>query len=151
MSFQVLWLPDAEQELAQVWMESSDRSAITRAVHRVENRLTANPANEGESRTKSRRIAFERPLAIIFRVRPSERAVEVVARTHLPASIVSWREWRSFYAVTPFVTAMNAVSRFSSSSVNNFSLWPIRSGTPTVGRRSADRLDFSKSPCAVLE
>lgn len=78
MNYTVLWLPDAENELAAVWMASADRDAVTTASAELDRRLTDDPENEGESRGGDRRITFEKPLAIDFDVYPDRKLVQVV-------------------------------------------------------------------------
>ena len=79
MNFTVVWLPDAEAELTTIWLASGQRSAVTRAAAELDRRLAANATTEGESRPNDRRITFEPPLAVIFRVN-SETATVVVSQ-----------------------------------------------------------------------
>jgi hypothetical protein len=74
------WLQDVLDALAQFWMESDSnlRKAITKACHAVEKRLAMDPETEGESRADGRRITFEPPLAVVFRVEADGRTVTVV-------------------------------------------------------------------------
>lgn len=78
MNYTVLWMPDAENELAAVWMASADRTAVTTAAAELDRRLADDPENEGESRVGTRRITFEKPLAIYFDVDAARRRVQVV-------------------------------------------------------------------------
>ena len=78
MSYSVTWLPAAEQELADLWLNASDRGAVTRAAHLIDQRLQTDPENEGESRPNGRRILFVPPLAVIFRVQPAGQEVLVL-------------------------------------------------------------------------
>jgi hypothetical protein len=77
MNYTVIWLPDAERELATVWVSSRRQAAVTRAVDELERRLARNAPAEGESRANGRRIAIEPPLAIIFRVDPAAARVTI--------------------------------------------------------------------------
>lgn len=78
MSYTVRYLPDAEQELAALWMDSNKRDAVTKAAHRIDQQLQQSPEQLGESRTRDCRIYFDSPLAILFRVRDSSQLVEVI-------------------------------------------------------------------------
>jgi hypothetical protein len=78
MSYTVHYLPDAEQELAALWMDSSKRAAVTTAVHRIDRQLQQAPEDLGESRPSDCRIHFESPLAVLFRVLVPRQLVEVV-------------------------------------------------------------------------
>jgi hypothetical protein len=77
VSYTVLWLPGAENELAAVWMASADREAVTTASAELDRRLTDDPENEGESRVGNRRITFEKPLAIYYDVDTAGELVRV--------------------------------------------------------------------------
>jgi len=78
--FRVEWLQSALDELATQWTmaASTERQAITAASHALEQRLAEDPAQEGESRSKGRRITFVPPLAVTFRVEADARTVTVV-------------------------------------------------------------------------
>jgi hypothetical protein len=77
MDFEIVWLPKAEQELANLWLQATDRWAVTHAVSELDSRLLRNPENEGESRPSGRRITFCKPLGIFFRVYQDRRLVQV--------------------------------------------------------------------------
>jgi hypothetical protein len=77
MNYTVIWLPDAEQELAALWLAAADRARVTRAAHLLDQRLRRDPENEGESRSGLDRIIIEAPLVAHYRVRADDRIVEV--------------------------------------------------------------------------
>jgi len=77
MSFAVHWLPDAERELTEIWLKATDRDAVTNAANWIDERLRLDPVHEGESRQANRRILFARPLAVVFRVSPTDRSVVI--------------------------------------------------------------------------
>lgn len=74
------WVQSALDELTHIWTQadSATRQAITTASHQIELRLQRNPHSEGESRSGGRRIAFEPPLAVIFRLEADGQAVSVL-------------------------------------------------------------------------
>jgi hypothetical protein len=78
MSYTVTWVPAAEQELANIWLNATDRNAVTRAAHAIERRLRRDPLYTGESRTQGTRVAFLPPLACLFRVVEDDLLVEVI-------------------------------------------------------------------------
>lgn len=78
MSYTVRYLPDAEQELAALWMDSNKRNAVTQAAHRIDQQLQRAPDQLGESRPHDCRIFFDPPLGVLFRVIVSSQLVEVV-------------------------------------------------------------------------
>ena len=79
MKFTVVWKPAAERQLADIWLESSDRHAVTAATEAIESALATRPDELGESRPLACRIAFVAPLALTFRVMVADRLVEVVS------------------------------------------------------------------------
>jgi hypothetical protein len=68
MSYRVLWVPVAEEELAQLWMEAAERDRISGAADEIDSRLARTPADEGESRGPGRRILLVPPLGVTFEV-----------------------------------------------------------------------------------
>jgi hypothetical protein len=78
MNFQVLWDPDAEEELAAIWLGARDRNAITAAAHRIDSSLRVNPEDAGESRAEQQRVLLEPPLGVTFEVSPEDRTVLVL-------------------------------------------------------------------------
>lgn len=79
MNYTVTWMPDALDELTAVWTVASNRKAITEATYRIERALAANPLGVGESRDANRRLAFDPPLQVMFRVFAGDKRVEVVS------------------------------------------------------------------------
>jgi hypothetical protein len=60
----VVWLPDAENELAELWINSSDRDRLTAAADQIDKILRHDPEAIGESRAHGRRILIVPPLAV---------------------------------------------------------------------------------------
>lgn len=78
MNYTVIWLPDAERELAALWLNAPNRVIVTKAAAVIDQMLERDPENEGESRSNGRRILFASPLAVIYRVHRNERQVDVL-------------------------------------------------------------------------
>jgi plasmid stabilization system protein ParE len=78
MKYDVIWLPDAEQELAEVWLNAPNRNLVSQAAFGIDLSIEADPNNVGESRPNERRIFFVPPLGIIYRVLESPQRVEVI-------------------------------------------------------------------------
>ena len=76
----VRWERKALDELTTLWTQadSVQRQVITAASHTLDQRLGKNPFNEGESRSKGRRITFVPPLAVIFRIEPDGQTVSML-------------------------------------------------------------------------
>lgn len=80
MKYFVTWLLDAEKSLKAISKNSAVPGAVFAAATELDQRLSTNPNDEGESRPNGRRITFAPPLAIIFRVYEEQSTVVV---THL--------------------------------------------------------------------
>lgn len=82
--YRVEWLHSALNELAAIWMQgdSTLRRAVTAAATLVEQRLQLSAPNEGESRSRGRRITLIPPLAITFRLELDGRTVTILKVVH---------------------------------------------------------------------
>ncbi|MGE3803866.1 MAG: hypothetical protein AB7K24_04225 [Gemmataceae bacterium] len=78
MNYTVTYLPAAEQELTSLWLDSSRRSSVTRAVHLLDQELGRDPEQVGESRPDGTRIHFSSPLGVLFRFSSADRLVQVI-------------------------------------------------------------------------
>jgi hypothetical protein len=78
MDWNVVWLPDAEEELARCWLSSPDRQRLTFAADQIDKQLQRDPEDIGESRAEGRRILIVPPLTVTYRVRLDERVVSVI-------------------------------------------------------------------------
>ncbi len=79
MHYTVTWRPSALNHLAELWMASSNRHAITRASHQIDQSLRSNPHEVGEARLGVTRILFQGPLGAYFDVSDDDRLVNVWA------------------------------------------------------------------------
>jgi plasmid stabilization system protein ParE len=77
MNYTVVWTVAARDQLALIWMRHPDRNAVTAAAGRSERRLGPDPESQGEERPPDRRILFESPLVVIYRVDVANRRVVV--------------------------------------------------------------------------
>jgi plasmid stabilization system protein ParE len=78
MIFTVVWLPDAERELADIWMTSAERNHVTAAASMIDEQLRRDPDHAGESRSAGRRILIAPPLVATYRMRLDDRIVTIV-------------------------------------------------------------------------
>ena len=78
MKFTVTWKADAQDELADLWMRSVDRQAVSDAAQRLERMLGNDPLNVGESRSGVTRLAFDAPLGVMFDVSIDDCLVTVL-------------------------------------------------------------------------
>lgn len=79
MKWTVVFLPAAEDELANLWVDPATRVEITDAANRIDQLLKRDPDQIGESReVQGLRLVFVAPLAVLFRVKADDCMVEVV-------------------------------------------------------------------------
>jgi hypothetical protein len=78
--FTVRWEEQALNELADLWTraDSSQRQAITEASHQIDQQLSDDPENQGESRPLGCRILFAPPLGVIFHIEQHAPLVSVL-------------------------------------------------------------------------
>ena len=70
---------DALRQLADVWTNALDRTAVTTASHRLDTELTRDPQQLGESRNSSvNRTTVALPLGIEFEIIEDDKTVRVV-------------------------------------------------------------------------
>ena len=79
MIYTVLWLPSAEEQLAQLWQDADDRAAVADAADTVDAHLRRDPLTAGESRLGNSRVVFEGVLGIAFDVSVDDSKVSVKA------------------------------------------------------------------------
>jgi hypothetical protein len=78
--FQVAWLREAVDELADIWIkaDSPSRKAITKVTHILDQELKVDPLRQSESRAGNVRILFADPLAVLFEVDSMQRIVWIL-------------------------------------------------------------------------
>lgn len=80
MNHAVDWLPDAENDLAAIWITTDDQNAVTGAAEWFDRRLASSPLSFGESRELSvRRVGHYPPLGIEFEIIEDDEQVLVQA------------------------------------------------------------------------
>jgi hypothetical protein len=79
MTFTVVWKPEAERTLAEVWTAARDRQVVTDAADAIEALLRSAPLEVGESRVANMRILVVLPLVVYYDVKPDDRLVAVWA------------------------------------------------------------------------
>ena len=79
MKWTVVYLPEAEQELATIWADPDSRADVTDASNRTDHLLRREPDKVGESREEvDQRILFIAPLAVLYSVTSDDCLVEVI-------------------------------------------------------------------------
>ena len=82
MKYTVVWGPDAEKRLANLWLSATDQQAVADAADAIDAALSRNPLSAGESRVGATRILIESPLGVYFDVSATDKTVVV------------WMVWR---------------------------------------------------------
>jgi hypothetical protein len=76
--YTVVWPESLEDELAEVWLESTDRNEVTSAVASIDKQLAVDATEQGDELSEGLRALLVPPLKVLFTVRESDRIVEVV-------------------------------------------------------------------------
>ncbi len=79
MTYTVVWIPSALNELADLWNHAPGRQEITDAADAIDAILRADPYAASESREGNLRILFVPPLAVLFDVSDPDCLVTVRA------------------------------------------------------------------------
>jgi hypothetical protein len=74
----VVWTPAAEQELAALWLDSSDRNAVATSAATADALLAVDPSSRGELRFDTVRFLTVPPLGVDFEVIDDDRIVYVL-------------------------------------------------------------------------
>ena len=77
MRFTVSWHPLAEDELADIWLRSSDRAALTQAANYIDHVLATDPLSQGEE-FYGDRLLVALPLAVTYTVSEADRSVQIL-------------------------------------------------------------------------
>lgn len=75
--YTVVWVEDASDELAEVWMAATDRDAVTVAANAIDHELAVDPEKKGADLTEGLRVLICSPLRVLFAVNADDRVVEV--------------------------------------------------------------------------
>jgi hypothetical protein len=75
--FRVEWGPAAEDELARIWLRSSDPSAISAAQARADQLLSRDPMRNGRHLSEGLYCIDAPPLVLTYTIDQASRLVEV--------------------------------------------------------------------------
>jgi len=78
MKYTVVWKPEAERKLTELWLAAANRSAVTKAADRIDRELRYDAHIKGESREEPTRVLLIPPLGVFFRVDAPDRKVSVL-------------------------------------------------------------------------
>jgi hypothetical protein len=77
VNYAVVWIPEAEAEIARLWADGAVRPEISAAVDAMDLLLGRTPHDVGESRDGNRRILLVRPLGVSYVIKEADRIVQV--------------------------------------------------------------------------
>jgi hypothetical protein len=77
--YTVTWLEMVQSHLAQIWIDATDRQAITAAANLIDKELANNPFRKGTGVSEGLRSLDVPPLHVLFEVRELDRLVEIVS------------------------------------------------------------------------
>jgi SpoVK/Ycf46/Vps4 family AAA+-type ATPase len=78
MSYTVVWMSAAEEQLAEIWINAADKAALTLVVNQIDAIIDRDPYEFSESREADRRVMNLPPLGVSFRVSEDDRLVRVI-------------------------------------------------------------------------
>lgn len=76
--YTVVWEEDIKSDLARIWLNSSQRSAVAIASDAIDRELAEEARVKGTIVTEGLRALTKPPLRVLFAVRGDDRIVEVV-------------------------------------------------------------------------
>jgi plasmid stabilization system protein ParE len=77
MNYTVDWIPEAEDDLADAWLNAHDPNAVTDAQARIDRLLARDPVNSGKQVHEGLYQIVDAPLTVFYSVDPARRLVEV--------------------------------------------------------------------------
>jgi hypothetical protein len=79
MKYTVIWRPEAIQELADIWMRSANRDAVSVATRRIDQHLREEVSNAGQTHYDPTRILIVPPLVALFEISNFDRQAVVLS------------------------------------------------------------------------
>jgi hypothetical protein len=85
MRYTVVWKPEADDELADLWLKSLNQRAFTGAANAIDPALRNDPAIKGEWIDEHTKELYIYPIRVLFEVDDQDRQVRVL-KVRLDAS-----------------------------------------------------------------
>ena len=76
--YTVVWHEEAVNELARMWLASSDRTAVRLAANAIDQHLAVNAAVRGTAIPDNLRQLIVPPLRVLFAVSDADRIVQIL-------------------------------------------------------------------------
>lgn len=77
--YTVVWLRDAENELAEIWLSADDCQAVADAANAIDRELLIDAHIKGQAFSKELLVLTVPPIQVLFRVSELDRLVEVAS------------------------------------------------------------------------
>jgi len=77
MRYTVIWNPEAEKELARIWMNAPDQQAVSNAADFIDSHLAKSPERLGTDLGDGDRYLEVSPLVMIFTIERDDCLVRV--------------------------------------------------------------------------
>jgi hypothetical protein len=75
--YTVIWPQQVQDQVAEIWLESTRREAVTSAMADIDRLLSTDPLEMSVELSEGLRLMIVPPLRILFAVREDDRIVEV--------------------------------------------------------------------------
>ena len=76
--YTVVWHDDALNQLAQIWMDASDRDSVTAATNAIDRQLADDASAKGTAVEGDLRLSSIPPLRVLFAVIEADRLVRIL-------------------------------------------------------------------------
>ncbi len=76
--YTVVWHDDAKNQLAEIWMNASDRQSVTLAANAIDRDLAVDTATKGIAVEGDLRQVIVPPLRVLFAVSAPDRMVRIL-------------------------------------------------------------------------
>lgn len=76
MRYTVTSAPGVDDALALIWLQASDRTAVSRAAHQIDAILRSSPLTQGTAKGDHRVLTVE-PLTVVYTVSPDDCQVSI--------------------------------------------------------------------------
>ena len=76
MRFTVIWSQAAQSQLAELWVNATDRNAVTRASHQIDQLLAIDPDQQGIDFYGDWLLVVT-PLQVVYRIIPADMQVVI--------------------------------------------------------------------------
>jgi len=76
--YTVVWHDDAQNQLAEIWMNVSDRQSVTLAANAIDRQLADDASTKGTAVEGDLRLAIVPPLRLLFAVSQADRLVRIL-------------------------------------------------------------------------